>query len=310
MRDGAWLDAQDFPPLDYAVDGLVPEGFSILIGPPKAGKSWLALEVLLAVACGGHALGKVHTGPPRRVLYLALEDGDRRMQDRCRALLDGHPIPELFHYLTRVRPGRLVATMRAFLKRYPDTGLIVVDTLGKVTPPAMPGEGAYQRDYRISGDIKAVADEHPGLTVTALHHDRKAASDDFVDSVSGTHGLAGAADTILVLARKRQAKDALLKVTGRDVPEAEYAVTLAESGRWTLAAANLDEAAELARQRSESEGRSETSMAIVQFVREHPDGVSAKDVANKFGDIAYRYLRRLADDAFITTSKRGWYTPT
>jgi hypothetical protein len=32
-----------------------------------------------------------------------------------------------------------------------------------------------------------------------LHHQRKAAGDDFVDTVSGTLGLAGAADTILTL---------------------------------------------------------------------------------------------------------------
>jgi hypothetical protein len=43
IRTGAWLDEQTFPPLRYAVPGLIPEGFTLLIGPPKAGKSWLVL---------------------------------------------------------------------------------------------------------------------------------------------------------------------------------------------------------------------------------------------------------------------------
>jgi hypothetical protein len=35
--------------------------------------------------------------PKRPVLYLALEDGHRRLQDRCRRLLAGEKIPPEFH---------------------------------------------------------------------------------------------------------------------------------------------------------------------------------------------------------------------
>lgn len=67
----------------------------------------------------------------------------------------------------------------------------MLDTLGKVMPEARVGESAYQRDYRIGGRLKRIADEWPGLAVVVVHHDRKAAAEDFVDSVSGTNGLAG-----------------------------------------------------------------------------------------------------------------------
>lgn len=306
IRDGAWLDTQDFPPLRYAIDGLLPEGFSLLIGPPKAGKSWLVLGLLLAIAGGGTALGKIHIGAKKRVLYLALEDGDRRMQDRCRTILGDASIPERFHYLTQVQPGLVLATIAAFLKRYPDTGLIVVDTLGKVMPPSLPGESAYQRDYRVAGALKRAADTHPGLSITALHHDRKAASEDFIDSVSGTHGLAGAADTIVVLARKRQATDAVLKVTGRDVPEAEYALTM-NNGLWELDGADLAEAASVAQEREDSAGLGDISVAILKFVREHPDGIRAAAVVEKFGKDAYQYLSRLEERGDLIKIKRGWY---
>ncbi|MGC9543612.1 AAA family ATPase [Streptomyces sp. UG1] len=306
LRNGAWLDAQDFPPLAYAVDGLLPEGLSLLIGPPKAGKSWLILDLLLAVAAGGTAVGKIPVRQPQHVLYLALEDGDRRMQDRCRALLADTPIPERFHYLTRVEPAWVLDIIGAFLDRHPDTALVVIDTLGKVMPQAVPGESAYQRDYRVAGRLKRTADTYRGLALVVVHHDRKATSDDFVDSVSGTHGLAGAADTIIVLARKRQSPDAVLKVTGRDVPEAEYAMAM-HDGTWTLDGDDLAAAADNARNRQETAGLGDTTLGILQFVRQHPGGVRAADVREKFGNNADQYLKRLYDDGRLTRVKRGVY---
>src|ERR1700739_4999291 len=60
MFNGAWLDTQEFPPLEYAVPGIVPEGFGLLVSPPKAGKSWLVCGIGLACATGGIALGAIN----------------------------------------------------------------------------------------------------------------------------------------------------------------------------------------------------------------------------------------------------------
>lgn len=296
VRSGAWLDTQQFPDLRYAVPGLIPEGLSLLVGPPKAGKSWLALGLLLAVASPeGMALGAVPTGPARDVLYLALEDGDRRMQDRCRALLGpGESIPARFHYVTQVTPSTVLAMIGAFVREHPDTGLIVLDTLGKVMPPADPGESAYQRDYRVGGRLKVLADTHEGLSLVVLHHDRKAASDDFVDAVSGTNGLAGAADTIVVLDRRRQSTDGALKVTGRDVHEAEYALNMSD-GMWRLDGADLTEAEHQAAVRRVTVNLSDTNADLVAFVGGAGTvtpaqvgarlGISAKEASDRMGDL-------------------------
>jgi hypothetical protein len=159
----------------------------------------------------------------RSVLYLALEDGHRRLQDRCRRLLAGHPIPSEFQYLTMIEPGRVNDTITAWIHWHQDPPpLVILDTLGKILPPTQPGEDRYQRDYRIGTALKRIVDGLPGMTLLVNHHDRKANADDFVDAVSGTHGLAGAADTIIVLASDRQEAAGLVKVTGRDVAEGEY----------------------------------------------------------------------------------------
>lgn len=241
------------------------------------------------------------------MFYLALEDGDRRMQARTREILgDGEPVPELFHYITKIEPGQVFATIEAFLTIHPDTALVVLDTLGKVMPDARMGESSYQRDYRIGGWLKRVADGHQGLAVVVVHHDRKASAEDFVDSVSGTNGLAGSADTIMVLARKRQSSDGLLKVTGRDVPEAEYALQMID-GHWTLDGANLADAAATARQRAEATELGDTSNGIIAFVAQHPEGVAAKEIRDRFGVGTDTYLKRLVESDRLVKVKRGVY---
>ena len=308
VRDGVWLDSQKFPPLQWAVPGLLPEGMTILVGPPKAGKSWFIGNILLGVAAGAYAVGKLQVGKARRVLYLALEDGDRRMQSRCRIILGESPIPSLFHYKTTVPPGKVMAVMGAWLRRHPDTAMIVLDTLGRVMPPAFQGESQYQRDYRIGAELKAVADSHPGLAVVVVHHDRKAAAEDFVDAVSGTNGLAGSADAVIVLARKRKAEDAVLKVTGKDVPEAEYALRLVDGTNWVLDGENLTDAAERAEKRQDEAAVSDTSMEIINFIRRQPDRTAtAKDLADRFGGDVYTYLKRHTEAGRLNKPSRGVY---
>lgn len=310
IRTGDYLEHTHFPPLAWAVHGLIPEGFGLLTGAPKTGKSWLALGFGLAVATAGDALGKVPTGQARPVLLLALEDGERRLKGRCRTLLgDGEPIPGNLHYLTTCTPAMVVPTLTAWLAQHPD-GMVILDTLGKVMPNALPGESAYQRDYRIGGVLKSTVDEHPGSTLLVVHHVRKASSDDWMDSTSGTNGLNGSADFTINLSRDRNADAGMLRVTGRDVPEAEYAVTTAD-GTWTLDGNDLRDAAERAQQASATAGLGDRSAEIVTYVTGQPEPVTANQVEEAL-DVkdARRYLARLADAGRLRRSARGLYTTT
>jgi hypothetical protein len=189
---------------------------------------------------------------------------------------------------------------------HPDTGLVVIDTLGKVMPPSAMGQSAYQRDYQVGSELKALADEYPGLAVVVLHHARKASSDDFVDTVSGTNGLAGAADTIIVLVRKRQSSDGTLHVTGRDVAEAEYALTVTDGTSWKLEGGTLAAAAEVAASRTDALSLGDKSRAIVEMVRQ-AGRIRAGDVAAVHGPGSYEYLRRLTTSGQINQVERGFY---
>jgi hypothetical protein len=312
LRTGDWLDAQVFPPLNYVVPGLIPEGLALLVGAPKIGKSWLSLAIALAAASGGAALGHIEVDP-RPVLLLALEDGDRRLQDRIRKLIPGEPIPPRLHYMTRIHQGLVVQTIEAWLETINHAmPLIILDTLGKIMPPAMNGETTYQRDYTVAGRLKEICDNRPGMSLTGLHHDRKAAADDFVEVVSGTNGLAGAADTIIVISRPRNETQGLLKVTGRDVVEGEYAVTT-KDGNWLLMGDSLEDAASIAATIRATANLGERSAEILRFVNKHPQGVRAGDVAKALGDIdakeAGTYLGRLLSVGKVRKPERGLYIP-
>jgi hypothetical protein len=53
----AFLQRKRFPPLKYVVNGLVPEGLTLLAERPKIGKSWSIWDILLGVTGERFALG-------------------------------------------------------------------------------------------------------------------------------------------------------------------------------------------------------------------------------------------------------------
>lgn len=312
VRDAAWLQSQAFPPTKYAVPGVLPEGLGVLVGPPKAGKSWLVLDWLLGMAsANGLAMGGIGIPEPRNVLYLALEDGDKRMRNRISILLgEQDEWPAAFHYETRCVPGTLLALICEWFE-YAQGGVVVVDTLGKALPDTRMGESPYARDYRVMSELKAAVDNWPGATLLLNHHDRKAASADFVDSVSGTNGIAGAADTVIALARDRQNPEGLLQVTGRDVIEGAYAISFRD-GSWTLDGGSLETASKAALERRAEIGLGDRSREILEFVVAAGVPVSPKEVAEGLrmsNNDAGTYLRRMVEAGRLFSPSRGRYTP-
>jgi hypothetical protein len=316
IKSGKWLDEQDFAPVRYAIPHLIPEGYTVLVGPPKAGKSWLILDGCLAVATGGRALGAIEVEQVGPVLYLALEDGDARLQSRIRTLRPGQPIPEQFHYATEIEHGAVLNTVKAWMKAHPDTVLIALDTLGKVMPPAARGETTYERDYRVGSALKRITAAHPGLALVVVHHDRKARTGDFVDSVSGTNGVAGAADTIVALARERMSDEGVLAVTGRDIAESEFAIVMTNGTTWNLAGDSLADAqahAREVRQEIRAAQHGPIMQQVVEYVRQSGDGVRAQQVADSLGidkGKAAVYLKRASEARLIDRLERGLYGPT
>jgi hypothetical protein len=234
----AQLLAMDLPEPRFAVQGVVPEGLTILAGKPKLGKSWLALNLALAVATGGVALGEIHV-EQGDVLYLALEDNKRRLQDRLRKLLDRQDVapPErltLAREWPRQNKGGLDA-IGEWVDAHKEARLVIIDTWARFKPPRFGRSNEYEEDYRHGGEVKSLADRH-GVAILTLHHCRKMAAADPLEEVSGTLGLTGVADGVLVLRRERGEADASLFVTGRDLEEQDLALHWdAQFALWSVA---------------------------------------------------------------------------
>jgi hypothetical protein len=180
MFNGAWLDQKEFPPLEYAVPGIIPEGFGVLAAPPKTGKSWLVCNIRLACAAGGTALGRI-TVAQRPVLYLALEDGQRRLQTRCRRINGSQPLPDSIDFIVHADNSTIAFGMICeFLTGHrDDKPLIILDTLGRAKPTRPVGADPYQFDYSVGVQLKTAIDSARGGTLLAVHHTRKAESTTF-----------------------------------------------------------------------------------------------------------------------------------
>jgi hypothetical protein len=226
----------EFPEIRYAVPGIIAEGLNLLAGAPKLGKSWLALNVAAAVAYGGLALDKVGVDKGE-ALYLALEDPPRRLKRRLKLVLNDDGPPDGLYFETawpRLLEGGC-ERLSEWLDEHPVCRIVVIDVFAKVRGLTRNGNvDRYEADYAAMSSLKVLADRH-AVAFLVVHHTRKASADDYVDAVSGTHGLAGAADAVLVLQRLRGSADAKLLITGRDVEEAEYAMEfLPAKGSWAL----------------------------------------------------------------------------
>lgn len=200
----ASLQRKDIPPIRWIVENLIPAGLNILASPPKYGKSWAVLDLGLSVTAGGRFLG--YQTNPCEVLYLALEDSERRLKSRMIKLLAGKNAPAGFHFATAAHDmdNGLFDELEGFLKAHPKTGLIIIDTLQRVRGAVHGKEGAYAADYREVGGLKAFADKY-GIAVLLVHHLRKMADDsDPFNRISGTNGLMGASDTALVLTKEKR----------------------------------------------------------------------------------------------------------
>jgi len=223
----AELFDMEFPPIKWVVEDYIAEGLTVLAGKPKMGKSWLALAIAIAVARGDRVLGdrKCVQGS---VLYAALEDPPRRLKDRLKKLCgsagQGAWLPKLTFWtsgaMARLDAGGL-DQVRDWIKSNPDARLVIIDTLAKVRSGLQGNEVAYQADYREIGGLKALADD-TGVAVVLVTHVRKMGADDPFDTVSGTLGITGAADTNMILTR--DGRGVTLAATGRDIADIETAL--------------------------------------------------------------------------------------
>jgi len=155
----------------------------------------------------------------------------------------------------------------------------------------------YEQDYRALTPLKQFADAH-NLTVLLVHHTRKQDDPDVFATISGTHGLSGALDSMMVLRRDRSRADAVLHVTGRDLEDQELALTF-EHGVWA------------ARGPADEFRLSQDQQAILDLLRKSAEALSPTEIAERLGRNPANIKKtvyRMQDAGLVKKVERGLYT--
>ena len=199
------------PPL---IDGLLYPGTYLFVGAPKLGKSFFMAQLAYHISTGLPLWN--FTVKQGAVLYLALEDDYKRLQERLFRMFSTDSAENLYFSISAKQLGNgLEEQLQRFTQEHSRTNLIIIDTLQKIRE--IGGDSySYANDYEIITRLKQFAND-AGVCLLLVHHTRKQQANDRFDMISGTNGLLGAADGAFLLQKeKRTSNDATLDISGRD----------------------------------------------------------------------------------------------
>ena len=196
------------------IEGLLYQGTYLFVGSPKIGKSFFMAQLAYHVSTGT----PLWDYPVKKgtVLYLALEDDYRRLQERMYRMFGTDSTENLYFSVSSKPLGNgLTDQLSGFIREHPDTTLVIIDTLQKVREVDSDSY-SYAKDYEIINQLKQFSDSW-GICLLLVHHTRKQKSSDNFDMISGTNGLLGCADGAFMLYKEtRTSNKAILEISGRD----------------------------------------------------------------------------------------------
>lgn len=219
----------DIPPIEFLVNDIFPKGLGILSAPPKYYKSFLALQVCIAICTHNKFLNRDTS--KYTCLYLDLESGNRRPRDRASKIIEnmGVNIPDNLYVVTlqtdtvkTINEG-FVDTLTATIKQHENVGLVVIDVFQKIRNGSKRGQTSYQYDYEELTPLKQCCEEN-NLSILLVHHNKKGKENDIFNNMSGSTALLGACDFAWVIEKDRLSRDATLYVTGRDIESVELTI--------------------------------------------------------------------------------------
>ena len=137
------------PPL---IDGLLYTGVYLFVGAPKLGKSFFMAQLAYHISTGK----PLWDYPVRQstVLYLALEDDHRRLQERLYRMFGTECADNLYFAVSsNSLDNGLNEQLTGFIKAHGDTRLIIIDTLQKIRDAG--GDNySYANDYEVIAQLK------------------------------------------------------------------------------------------------------------------------------------------------------------
>lgn len=294
---------------EWCVPGLIPPGLTLFAGQPKLGKTTFALDLAWNVSSGNDALGNVltHQGD---VLYVAAETGASELKDRADETWPDEAWPSALSVipmdvLKDVGSQPLYPIFEEWFVKAERPALLVMDTFSALIALR---QDENERGRAQTADYKALRPYMQwaslrNVAVLVLHHTnqrRLESGEDWMNSIAGTNGLVGAADTVMLLRRQREEGLELL-AKGRYLPESEW--TIVTRGRRHVLYDPVRSTERLGDRMkhildvvASNGGEAETGVIIEQSGM-HPSTVKS-------------YLHRLVERDVLVRMERGWYRLT
>ena len=202
----------EVPPQEWLIKDFLPLGTTLLVGPPKIGKSYFVLHLMSRIL-----------EQDKGAFYYAGEDDARRLKLRLNQLgLENGEA--LFH------PGRTaplgtnpIATVRSILTQRTNVKAAFIDTMHHILPRLK-----KSRDYEdYVHDLKPWSELALSLnkSILMVHHTRKEnneADSNPYNSILGSQGIMASFDNIMMMKKTSDGKGAVLNIIGKDVEEKEY----------------------------------------------------------------------------------------
>jgi hypothetical protein len=203
-----------FDPIQFIIETILPVGLTIIAGLPKTGKSLLTVMMMLAVGKGLRlfvSLGTVKS----EVLLISLEDRRRTIYNRVKKMMKRFPPTDQVQISTEWEKNfeENLDSLKNFLDDHPRVRLVIIDTLAFFTGKKV--RGSYFADYENVTKLRIIANER-NIAILAVHHVKKTPQKDWLSGLYGSHGIPGAADSLLYLERMRGGKTANLHFTSRE----------------------------------------------------------------------------------------------
>jgi len=308
------LDAMEFPPQRWLVNGLLPVGATRLAAPPKEGKSFLIYNVVCDLTMGRPALGfpLFSTGDPIEVVWIAAEEHRAHFQRRQRAaraeagLWPGDRLHIVFagQFRRWDQGGR--EDYAAWLKAHPQVRLTVMDTESALRPPSKPGAGIVEAEHGFSSDLRATGCADDRSLIVIAHtskRTRKNAEDmggSIFDTQAGTRGGSAPYENLAVLETSKQGREGKLHVRGREASTSIWLLTRTSWGGWACIGDEADQEPELSPQQ-------DTLCAYLVAIGEpRTPGAIAMGASLPIGSVK-KAVRRLLDLGVVGRTQGGAY---
>ncbi len=229
--NGLDLENMETKPLEFIVEGIIPSvGLGCISAPPKSFKSYMALDLALSIAEGKPFLG--YETKKKNVLYLDLESSPGRLKQRINQI--GAFSKNSYFYTSLDNIPTLGNGFKEMLEKQIknlDIGLLIIDVFAKIRGVST-SKNEYQNDYTKMTELQNIALEN-NVNVLFVHHNRKMKSNDPYEQLNGSTGLFGSLDYCIVIKKKRNEKDGIFNIIGRDIEEQElHCVFDTQSMKW------------------------------------------------------------------------------